>query len=140
MIKVRKAVPEDIDCIRAFLMPQMFDGEKDYFVYYDNDIMLGCGIASAQGEFCIIDNIIVDEKHRRNKIGTALAKTIMNYYERNGARYAISSGRCRVFCESLGFMQASYDNLPSYAGFLTESDEKNTVFIVSLEDYFKSCC
>jgi len=73
LISVRKATTKDIDNIVKFLSSIGFKDKNiythnDYFVYYDNDVLLGCGMAFAVEEFCIIDNILVDEANRRNKI------------------------------------------------------------------------
>jgi len=144
LIRVRKAVAEDIDNIVKLLSSIGFKNEdiyihKDYFVYYDNEVLLGCGMAFAAEEFCIIDNVFVDEKNRRNKIGTAIVKTILNYYERNGAKTAISYGECDAFCKSLGFDIHTVMDLPDYVKNALKRDIKH-IYAVNLEGYFKGCC
>lgn len=144
MISVRKATTKDIDNIVKFLSSIGFKDKNiythnDYFVYYDNDVLLGCGMAFAVEEFCIIDNILVDEANRRNKIGTAIAKTILNYYERNGIRIAISYGHCDAFCKSLGFDLWTDKELPDSIKHALKNDY-NQIYVVNLEGYFKGCC
>jgi len=144
LISVRKAATKDIDNIVKFLSSMGFKDKNiytnnDYFVYYDNDVLLGCGMAFAVEEFCIIDNILVDEANRRNKIGTAIAKTILNYYERNGIRIAISYGHCDAFCKSLGFDLWTDKELPDSIKHALKNDY-NQIYVVNLEGYFKGCC
>jgi N-acetylglutamate synthase-like GNAT family acetyltransferase len=144
LISVRKAIAKDINDIVQLLSAMGFNDEdiytdKDYFVYYDNDVLLGCGMAFAVRDYCIIDNILVDEKNRRNKIGTAIAKTIMNFYERNGAKIALSFGKCDAFFKSLGFSIWSDKDLPNFIKNILKKDLKQ-VYAVSLEGYFKNCC
>lgn len=113
---------------------------NDYFVYYDNDILLGFGISFAKENYCFIKDIIVDEKYRKNKIGTAIAKTILNSYECNGAKYAICYGRCKGFCESLGFHSIAADELPvNVQDILYDQKNIKSLYLVSLEGYFKGC-
>lgn len=146
MVNVRKAMAKDINNIISFLLARGFTekdiyNKNDYFVYYDNDILLGCGMSFAEEEYCIIDNIIVDEKSRRNKIGTAIAKTILNYYECNGAKAALSYGGCQEFCKSLEFSPISSDKIPSYIqNILSGLKDNKSLYMVSLENYFKGCC
>lgn len=145
MINIRKAMVKDIDNIISFLSARGFKGkdiynEDDYFVYYDNDVLLGCGMSFAEKEYCIIENIIVDEKSRRNKIGTAIAKTILNSYECNGAKLALSYGGCREFCESLGFKSVLLDKLhPFIPNIISDIKITDSLYMVSLENYFNGC-
>lgn len=144
MISVRKATTKDIDNIVKFLSSMGLKDENiythnDYFVYYDSDVLLGCGMAFAVDEFCIIDNILVDEKNRRDKIGTAIAKTILNYYERNGIKIAISYGQCDGFCKSLGFDLWTDKDLPDSIKHALKNNY-NQIYVVNLEGYFKGCC
>lgn len=146
LINIRKAIIKDIDNLIAFLSAKGFKdkdiyNQNDYYVYYDNDILLGCGTSFNEGEYCIIENIIVDKKFRKNKVGTAIAKTILNSYECNGAKYALSYGGCQGFCESLGFSPMSKDGLPAYIkNVLSKVEDMRPLYMVSLEDYFKNCC
>jgi len=144
LISIRKAVTEDIDNIIEFLSDMGFNHKniytnKDYFVYYDNDVLLGCGMAFSEAEYCIIDNIIVNEIYRRNKIGTAIAKTVMNYYELKGAKIALCCLPCDNFCRSLRFNIASWNDIPLLIRNMLDKDTKK-IYTVSLEGYFKDCC
>ena len=146
LINIRKAIIDDLENIIAFmsnkdLIDKDVYNESDFYVYYDNNILLGYGISVAKGEYCIIENIIVHESYRKNKIGTAIAKTIINAYECRGAKYAISYGRCSGFCESLGFYPISQDDLPTFIRNIPFiSKNKNSLYGVSLDHYFKNCC
>lgn len=144
LISVRKAIAKDIDNIIEFLSAIGFSRkdiytDKDYFVYYDNNLLLGCGIAFSEDEYCIIDNIIVDEKYRRNKIGTAIAKTIMNYFELKGAKIALCCLQCDSFCKALGFSLTCCDDIPCRVKSLLNKNVQN-IYTVSLEGYFKDYC
>lgn len=146
MITVRKAIIDDIDNIINFLSSLGFSDkdiykDKDFFVYYENNLLLGCGTAYSKKEYCIIDNIIVDVNYRRNKIGTALVKTILNYYEIKGAKIAFALNGCYEFWKSLGFENLKRDKLPELIKDEKYFNESNNVlYYVNLEGYFKYCC
>ncbi|HHY76964.1 MAG TPA: GNAT family N-acetyltransferase [Clostridiales bacterium] len=146
MISVRKAIIDDIDDIINFLSSLGYSDtdiykDKDFFVYYENSLLLGCGTAYSTKDYCIIDNIVVDVKHRRNKIGTALVKTILNYYEINGAKKAFALNGCYEFWKSLGFQILKSDEQPELIKNIKDFNESNDVlYYVNLEGYFKNCC
>ncbi|NLM43162.1 MAG: GNAT family N-acetyltransferase [Clostridiales bacterium] len=146
MVSVRKAITDDIDNIINFLSSMGYSNQeiykdKDYFVYYENNSLLGCGTAYSIKEYCIIDDIFVDVDHRRNKIGTALVKTILNFYEVKGVKIAFVSDSCREFWESLGFTVYMWDKLPDLIKDITDLNRStNSLFYVNLEGYFKDCC
>ena len=144
MIRIRKALSGDMKNILMFLQDNDSEDKDidsdDCFVYYDNDMLLGCGISFAKGDYCFIKNIIVAERFRRGKVGTAIAKTILNSYECNGAKFALCRGRCNGFCESLGFRSTAADELPvSVRDMLYDQGNIKPLYFVSLAGYFKGC-
>lgn len=146
MIFVRKAQLSDIQELVKFLIKnglieEIHNNEGDYYVCKNDDIIYGCGMMVRNDDYCIIKNVIVNKGNRREKLGSAIVKTMLNSAELSGASTAICIGDNKAFSEYLNFKLLELDELPDdIKSFIKDIDKKEHVYITSLIDYFKSSC
>lgn len=150
MIQVRKVQPSDVELLLQNLEKLSLDKavmleklDNMMIVINGSEICgIGCGIVVE--DICLLNWIFILEEHRRDRLGTALVKTILNNAELNGAKTAYLSGECDNFASFLKF-----DKVEDAAGIkrlneLYESiycdNYEHNFYKVSLINYFKPCC
>lgn len=150
MIQVRKVQPSDIELLLknseklSFNKAVMLEKLDNMMIVINGSEICGIGCGIAVEDACLLNWIFIVKEHRRDRLGTALVKTILNNAELNGAKTAYISGRCDGFASFLKFDKiedmAEIKRLDEiYESVYRECYEHN-FYKVSLIDYFKPCC
>lgn len=145
MIIVRKAGKDDLHDLVKFLinneMIEEFHNDKgDYYICEENNILCGCGMLIKLDRYCIIKNIFVSMENRRKKLGTAIAKAMLNAAELGGANTALCVGGNEKFSSYLKFKQINIFDLPKEIKSAIKNLNSKNIYIVSLADYFNCTC
>lgn len=144
MLQIRKIRPDDID----FILEQAkgFEGSRvkllsnieNILICESENVKCGCGCMIPLGNAGIVSWIMVSESYRRQKLGDAITRALLNIAERKGIKEVYAAGICGVFLTAMGFTKIDSENI-------TE-DTKNVLgdldteyYKVSLEGYFKPC-
>ncbi len=146
MIYVRKAQEDDISGLVKFLIKNdipiedKFNGEE-YYVCNNDSIVCGFGVMTRFDDYCVIKNVFVDTVYRKNKLGSAIVKTMLNSAELNGAKTAVCVGSNAGFLNYLKFKHLNLSELPDNIRNIIIDDHNNKcIYAVSLIDYFKDTC
>lgn len=150
MIQVRKIKPGDIELLYQNSEELCFDTntmlsklDSMMLVINGNKVCgIGCGILAE--DKCLLNWINIAKDNRRDRLGTALVKTILNNAELSGSKIAYLSGTCDQFAASLNFSKVeTIEEQEEIEGFYRDNyaDSYMPAFYkASLEDYFKPCC
>lgn len=144
MLQIRKIKPEDIDFILELAKESGFSNGKlltnieNFLVCESNNVKCGCGCLIPLGSTGLISWIIVKESYRRQKLGGAIAKALLNIAERMGIKEVYAAGICGDFLSAMGFAKCEskkvIEDMGEKLGYIFEE-----CFEVVLEGYFKPC-
>lgn len=150
MIQVRKVQPKDIELLYQHAAELCFD--KDIMMDKLESIMLIissgriCGFACGMvyEDVCLLNRVNIIKEYRRDHLGTALVKTILNNAELNGAKTAYLAGICDEFASSLRFEKVVEGDKAEQIDKLFQDNfgdnYQHNFYEASLIDYFKPCC
>lgn len=149
MIQVRKVKPNDIEELYknaeelSFDPTLMLDKLENMMLVLNGGTVCGIGFGIQDEEMCLLNWVYISKDYRKDRLGTALVKTILNNAELSGSSTAYLSGFCDEFAASLRFEKVEE------GGELTGIKEQynkhfgnyeDNFYKVSLIDYFKPCC
>lgn len=149
MIQIRKVQPKDVELLInnadkvSFNSSIMLEKLEHLMIVINGGNICGLGCGVIVGDWCLLNWIHIAEQYRRDLMGTALVKAIMNNAELSGAKTAYLSGTCDEFAGSLSFKKVdACDEINElkrlYESCYAENYAKN-FYKVSLIDYFKPC-
>ena len=91
-------------------------GDKLYIGVIEDEMAVGAGVFSAEGDILVIDSLFVMKSYRRRGIGTAILQEITSMAKRSGAKSIwanfVGSEEIKGFLESLGFI--TYEDCSAY--------------------------
>lgn len=145
MMQVRKIKPEDIDFVIDITSKYGLPGSKfltnieHFLICEDENTKCGCGCLIPYKGKGYINCIVVEEEHRRKKLGDAITRALLNIADLQGIEEVYALGICEEFLQALGFEKYNA------GGF--EDDIKKVIgdtgnvgyYRVYLKGYFKSC-
>lgn len=145
MIIVRKIRLNDVQELVKFLirndLADDIKKDTDYYICKLDDLLCGCGMMIKRDDYCVIKNVIVDKESRKQKLGSAIVKTMLNSAELGGAKTALCLGDVAGFSEYLNFKMVKVEELPDNIKSSVNSIHNNEhIYAVSLIDYFESAC
>jgi N-acetylglutamate synthase-like GNAT family acetyltransferase len=144
MLQIRKIRPEDIDFLLELM--EEFEGSRDklltnienFLVCESDSVKCGCGCLVPLGSKGLISWVMVKEGYRRQKLGGAITRALLNIAERKGITEVYSSGICGDFLTAMGFVKQ--DSKAAAEEMRETLEDIGTEFYkVSLEGYFKPC-
>ncbi|MDD3705743.1 MAG: GNAT family N-acetyltransferase [Clostridiaceae bacterium] len=145
MMQIRKIKPEDIDFViditSKYRMPDSkYLSKVEHFLIceYDN-IKCGCGCLIPHEGKGYINCVIVDEEHRRKKLGDAIVRALLNIADLQGIQYVYASGICEDFLQAMGFEKYSSTDVADDIKKVIGDSGNLDYFRVSLKGYFKPC-
>lgn len=146
MLQIRKIKPEDIGFIIDINSKYGLPGSKvlsnieHFLICEDENIKCGCGCLVPYEGKGYISCVIVDEGHRRKKLGSAITKALLNIADLQGIEEVYASGICEPFLQALGFEKHDTGSALK-DGFIEAIGNTGTTdyFRVFLKDYFKPC-
>ncbi|HYF82878.1 MAG TPA: GNAT family N-acetyltransferase [Clostridia bacterium] len=144
MLQIRKIRPEDIDfileltkdfeCSRVKLLPNI----ENFLVCENDNIKCGCGCLIPLDSTGLISWVTVKESYRREKLGSAITKALLNIAELKGIKEVYAAGICGDFLTAMGFVKyeskAASEDMREILG-----DIDGDCYKVTLEGYFKPC-
>jgi N-acetylglutamate synthase-like GNAT family acetyltransferase len=150
MIEFRRVRPDDIDLLLQSAKELNFDKtimlEKldSMMVVMNGDRLCGIGCGINIEDKCLLNWIYISKENRREQLGTALVKTLLNNAELSGATFAYLSGSCKEFADFLKFEEVQAINEKKdlkelYRNIYGISFEEN-FYKAELAGYFKPCC
>lgn len=149
MIQVRKVKPEDLQYLFEKLSKLSFDKASilerldETMIVINSNQLCGVGAGLNVENKCLLNWIYIEESFRRDRMGTALVKTILSNGEQKGALQAYIIGECGDFAEFLGFQKVEDAEEQSQITSLYKqaygSIGNGDLYKVSLIDYFKPC-
>lgn len=150
MIQVRRVQPQDLEYIFSnaeslgYKQDFMYDFLENMMVVIDNSKITGIGFYINKENKCILNWIYIMKDYRRDRLGTMLVKTMLNIAEQQGALQAYISGEYEDFAEFLGFEKiqdaGEIDAINQLYKDFYKANRYETIYKVSLIDYFKPCC
>ncbi len=145
MIIVRKIRLNDVQELVKFLirndLAKDIQRDIDYYICRLDGSLCGCGMMIKKDDYCIINNVIVDKEKRKQKLGSAIVKTMLNSAELSGAKTALCMGDVAGFSEYLNFKKVKVEELPENIKLSIKSlHNDGHIYAVSLIDYFESAC
>lgn len=149
MIEIRKVKPKDLEYLYNnsealhFDKAYMPDKLEQIMLITNADKICGIGCSILFENISLVNWVYIAEDYRRDSLGTALVKAILNTDELNGAKTAYMSGSCDQFALKLEFSKVEENNElldieKLYNNFYGENYEHN-FYKVSLVNYFKPC-
>lgn len=145
MLQIRKIKPEDISIIMEMAAKNGCPTGKlllnlENFLICDLDnVKCGCGCIVIRGNKGYMGCVLVDESHRRKKLGSAIAKALLNIADQKGVKEVYSSGICSDFLKANGFKnyedKLAMDEIKEVFG----GSDISGCYRVSLDGYFKPC-
>lgn len=144
MIKIRKATAEDAGFILDILSGNFHDNDlilsnlEGFVICEVGDEKCGCGCVKVSGEKGYVNWLVIREKDRRQKLGSAVMKALLNIADLKGAKQVYSKADCHDFLKSLKFEVVNEELPEEYYGFFSRG-ENCRLYKVSLEGYFGSC-
>lgn len=149
MIEIRRVLPKDLEYLYnnaealCFDKAYMLDKLEHMMLILVGNVICGIGCGVIFENKCLLNWVYIANDYRRDCMGTALVKAILNNAELNGAKTAYLSGSCEQFASNLKFSRVEEnDELQEierlYNNFFGESFE-HSFYKVSLIDYFKPC-
>ncbi len=149
MIEIRKVQPKDLEYLYNnaetlfFDKTYMIDKLENMMLISIGNIICGIGCSILFEDICLINWVYISNNYRRDSMGSALVKAILNTAELSGAKTAYLSGSCDQFADNLKFDKMNEkDELQEierlYSNYFGESFE-HSFYKVSLVDYFKPC-
>ncbi|MGB7604390.1 MAG: hypothetical protein WBL93_02825 [Lutisporaceae bacterium] len=149
MIEIRRLQPKDLEYLYnnaetlSFDKTCMLDKLEHMMLISIGNIICGIGCSMLFENKCLINWVYIANDYRRDCMGTALVKAILNSAELNGAKTAYMSGSCEQFASNLKFNRVEENDEfqkieKLYNNFFGERFEHN-FYKVGLVDYFKPC-
>jgi len=145
MFQIRKIMPGDISFIMELTKKsgiyegRLLENIENFVVCENNKALCGCGCLTVHGREGYMNWVAVAEKDRRNTLGSAVVKALLNIAEHKGAEMVYTPGICPDFLKSLGFAETSSSRAVAGTTELLGIPGTRNVFEVSLEGYFKPC-
>jgi len=145
LFQIRKIKPEDIGFITELTVENgIYEGKLleniEGFVVCENDKALrGCGCLIANGSRGYINWVAISREARRDKLGSAVVKALLNIAEHKGVDKVYAPGICPGFLHALGFSETSCGPEDDQAREVLGLKSVENIFEVSLEGYFKPC-
>lgn len=144
MIQIRKANIDDAGFILDTLSEVNETGDKilpsiDYFLICESSgEKCGFGCARVLEKQGYINWLTVKEEYRRQKLGSAIMKALLNVVDLKGVKEAYAVSSCDDFLSSLKFSRTEEKLPEEYEAFFGPPAGGN-LFKVSLEGYFGTC-
>lgn len=145
MFQIRKVKPEDIGfIIELAKVTGIYEGRLleniESFLVCENDKALrGCGCLIIKGNRGYMNWVAISGEARREKLGSAVVKALLNIAEHKGVEKVYAPGICPGFLHSLGFEETSCCMEADLARDALGASDVNSIYEVSLEGYFKPC-
>ncbi len=145
MFQIRRIKPEDIDFVLKLIgecgisQGKLLSNIEGFLICEDNNTRCGCGCLAAKGGEGFINWIAVSEGSRRNGLGTAITKALLNIADHNGVEEVYAPGICPDFLKALGFRETGCEAPADRARAVLGASEACGYYMVPIEGYFKPC-
>lgn len=144
MIQIRKAKAEDIHFINNIISVNYrninikISDEENFLICEVGGEKCGCGFLEMNNKECYINWLAIKKEYRRQKLGSAIVKALLNIADLKGIEEAYMLSPCEDFSKSLGF-EKEYRTLPQYYSTIFGQAAINFLYKVSLAGYFGTC-
>lgn len=145
MFQIRKVKPEDIGFIMELTSKNgIYEGKlleniEDFLVCENDNSLRGCGCLITRGRKGYMNWIAISREARREKLGSAVVKALLNIAEHKGIEKVYAPGICPGFLAALGFEETSDIQEVEMVQEVLGSSGAGKAYEVSLEGYFKPC-
>lgn len=145
MFQIRKVKPEDVGFIMELTKEngiyegRLLENIEGFIVCEDDKILRGCGCLVTHGNSGYMNWIAVSREARREKLGSAIVKALLNIAEHKGVVKVFAPGICPGFLCAMGFAETDCVQEADQAREALGSSGAKNIFEVSLAGYFKPC-
>ncbi len=145
MFQIRKVKPEDIGFIMELTREagihegRLLENIESFLVCENEKALRGCGCVIIQGNRGYMNWVAISREARREKLGSAVVKALLNIAERKGVEKVYALGICPGFLGALGFEETSCCTEADLAREALGASSVSSIYEVSLEGYFKPC-
>ena len=144
MLQIRRIKPEDIqfvielaeenNCFKGKLLSNI----ENFLICESEGLKCGCGCLVPSGAFGYMSWVMVKESHRRQKLGGAITKALLNIADNMDIKEVYAAGICGEFLSALGFLKCNDCKATADIKKVLDLDHKDC-YNVKLEGYFKPC-
>ena len=144
MLQIRRIKPEDIDfvlgqakesdCSESKLLTNI----ENFLICESDGNKCGCGCLMTLGNIGIMRWVMVKESYRRNKLGGAITKALLNIADRKDIKEVYATGICGDFLIAMGFIKQESKDIAEDIRVIL-GDIGAEYYKVLLEGYFKPC-
>ncbi|MDD4504001.1 MAG: hypothetical protein PHS15_04135 [Clostridiaceae bacterium] len=145
MFQIRKIRPEDIDFVmkvtseNGYPMGKLLSNIENFLICENDNVKCGCGCIILLDGKGYISWLTVIKGYRRQKLGDAIARALLNIADLKGIEEVYGAGICGDFLEAMGFEKqkdtAVMNDIKEIIGETTASE----YYRVFLKGYFKPC-
>lgn len=145
MIQIRKIKPEDISFVmditlkNGYSMGKLLSNIENFLICEDNGTRCGCGCIILKNEKGYISWITVIEEYRRQKLGDAIVKALLNIADLKGIKKVYAVETCKDFLKAMGFEKDNNDAVIDDIREVIDETNTSEYYKVLLEGYFKPC-
>ncbi|HYE83822.1 MAG TPA: GNAT family N-acetyltransferase [Clostridia bacterium] len=145
MLHIRKIKPEDIGFVMGLATEKhgvegrLLSNIENFLICENDGIKCGCGCLVAKEDKGCVGWVIVDEKYRRNKLGSAITKALLNIADYKGIKEVYAAGICGDFLATMGFEETECKSVLEAVKAVLGDTDSQKCYRVSLEGYFKPC-
>ncbi|KUO73669.1 MAG: hypothetical protein APF77_22890 [Clostridia bacterium BRH_c25] len=145
MLQIRKIRPEDISFVMELAAEKVGTGVKllsnieNILICENDNIKCGCGCLVPLNGKGYMSWVIVDENHRRKKLGGAITKSLLNIADRKGIGEVYAAGICEDFLKAMGFEETENKSSMNEIKEVLGDINARKCYKVSLKDYFRPC-
>lgn len=145
MLQIRRIKPEDISFIMELASKNGYSTGKlllnleNFLVCELDNIKCGCGCIVIKEGKGYVGWVMVSESHKRQKLGSAITKALLNIADVKGVKEAYATGICGKFLEKNGFIKQEDKHVCDEIMDVLGEEEESKCYRVSLEGYFTSC-
>ncbi|HPL99568.1 MAG TPA: GNAT family N-acetyltransferase [Bacillota bacterium] len=135
MMQIRKIKPEDISFVMELASKYGFSDFKllsnieHFLICEDGNTKCGCGCLVPYKGKGYLSCVIVDEGHRRKKLGGAITKALLNIADLQGIEEVYAAGICKDFLQVMGFEK--------YNGADIKADLINAIGDIAISEYYR---
>jgi N-acetylglutamate synthase-like GNAT family acetyltransferase len=145
MFQIRRIKPEDIGfvmevtSINGYSRGKLLSNIQNFMICEDVNIKCGCGCIVFLNGKGYISWLTVIEGHRRQKLGDALARALLNIADLKGIDEVYGVGICEDFMKAMGFEKENNSTVMDVIKDVIGETEASDYFRVLLDGYFKPC-
>lgn len=145
MLQIRRIRPDDVGFVLALAEENSAAGGKllsnieNFLICELDNVRCGCGCIVISGDKGFMRWVMVSSGYRRQKLGDAITRTLLNKALMKGAKTVYAVDICREFMKAMGFEEKEDKPVMDEIKEVLGDTSASSCFAVSLEGYFRPC-